>query len=119
MIVLDENIPEDQCELLRSWRIRFRQIGQDVGRQGMKDEERVIPLLHELQHPAFMTRDVGFFDENKRHANYALVCLAVSRKEAAAFIRRFLASSIQYKSQAARHRCVGERCGSASLAFRR
>ena len=31
-----------------------------------------------------------FFDENKRHANYALVCLAVSQKEAAAFIRRFL-----------------------------
>ena len=24
MIVLDENIPEDQCQLLRKWRFRVR-----------------------------------------------------------------------------------------------
>ena len=43
MIVLDENIPEDQRLLLRSWRIRAYQIGRDVGRAGIKDEQ-IIPL---------------------------------------------------------------------------
>jgi hypothetical protein len=90
MIVLDENISEDQCELLRRWRIRCRQIGQDVGRAGMKDEQHVVPLLHKLNRPTFFTRDLGFFDETRRHANYALICLAVSQKETAAFVRRFL-----------------------------
>jgi hypothetical protein len=90
MIVLDENIPEDQCQLLRGWRIRFRQVGQGVGRQGMKDEQHILPLLHKLSQPTFFTRDLGFFEETRRHGNYALVCLAVSQKEAAKFIRRVL-----------------------------
>ncbi len=93
MIVLDENIPDDQCQLLRSWRIRFRQIGQDLGRQGMKDEEHILPLLHKLHGATFVTRDLGFFDEQKRHASYALVCMAVSQKEAATFLRRILRHS--------------------------
>lgn len=36
MIVLDENIPEDQRDMLRQWRIRTRQIGDDVGYKGMR-----------------------------------------------------------------------------------
>src|SRR6516165_7114565 len=28
MIILDENLAEDQCQLLRKWRLRFSQIGQ-------------------------------------------------------------------------------------------
>jgi hypothetical protein len=90
MILLDENVPEDQCQLLRKWRIRFRQIGDDIGRKGMKDEEHVLPLLHKLKKTTFATRDFGFFDERKRNAGYALVYLAVSQKEAAAYLRRFL-----------------------------
>lgn len=90
MILLDENIPEDQCQLLRSWRIRIRQIGHEVGRQGMLDEEHIRPLLHKLDRPTFMTRDLGFFDACWLHAEYALVCLAVSQNEAARFIRLFL-----------------------------
>lgn len=89
MNVLDENIPESQRQLLRSWRIRVRQIGSEVGRLGMKDE-RIIPLLHRLQRPTFFTRDAGFYDRRLRHANYCIVCLAVSQYEAASFIRRFL-----------------------------
>jgi hypothetical protein len=46
MNLLDENIPESQRQLLRSWRIRIRQIGDEVGRKGMKDEA-IIPLLHQ------------------------------------------------------------------------
>ena len=52
MNVLDENVVENQCRLLRSWHIRFRQIGFGVGRQGMKDEE-IISLLHKLLAPPF------------------------------------------------------------------
>ena len=47
MNVLDENVVETQCRLLRKWRIRFRQIGFGVGREGMKDSE-IISLLHDL-----------------------------------------------------------------------
>ena len=52
MNVLDENIPEDQRQLLRSWRIRAYQIGREIGRQGLKDEQQIIPLLLELRRPA-------------------------------------------------------------------
>jgi hypothetical protein len=90
MIILDENIPEDQCRLLRKWRVRFRQIGQGVGRQGMKDQEHILPLLHKLDRPTFFTRDLGFFDPESRHPSYCLVCLDVNQKDAARFVRRLL-----------------------------
>jgi len=89
MNILDENIPESQRQLLRGWGIRVRQIGQDVGRQGMKDEE-IIPLLHQLQQPTFVTRDAGFYDRRLCHASYCLAYLDMSQYEAASFIRRFL-----------------------------
>lgn len=44
MNVLDENIVESQRQLLRSWRIRVRQIGHEIGRAGMQDEE-IVPFL--------------------------------------------------------------------------
>jgi hypothetical protein len=60
MIVLDENIPEDQRLLLRSWRVRAYQVGRDVGRAGFKDEQQIIPLLLKLRRPTFFTRDLDF-----------------------------------------------------------
>ena len=63
MNVLDENVPDSQRQLLRSWRIRVRQIGYEVGRQGMGDEE-IIPLLHRLGSVTFFTRDLGFYDRH-------------------------------------------------------
>ena len=30
MNILDENVIENQCQLLRSWRIQFRQIGYPI-----------------------------------------------------------------------------------------
>jgi hypothetical protein len=89
MIVLDENIPEDQRLLLKSWRIRAYQVGRDVGRAGIKDEQ-IIPLLLELRRPTFFTRDLGFFDAKHCHARYGMVCLAVEPEEAAIFVRRVL-----------------------------
>jgi len=90
MNVLDENIPADQRELLQRWRVRTRQIGHDVGRQGMKDEDEIIPLLMQLSRPTFFTRDLGFFRASLRHQSYCLACLAVRADEAASFIRRVL-----------------------------
>jgi hypothetical protein len=89
MIILDENIPEDQGQLLRGWRIRAYQVGRDVGRAGIKDEQ-IIPLLLELRRPTFFTRDLGFFDLKHCQARYAVVCLAVEPNEAASFVRRVI-----------------------------
>jgi hypothetical protein len=90
MILLDENIAEDQAQLLRSWRIRVRQIGHDVGPQGLKDEQQILPLLRKLARPTLITRDLGFCHPRWCHEKYALVCLAVSQNEVARFTRRFL-----------------------------
>ncbi len=89
MNILDENILESQRQTLRSWRIRVRQIGQDVGRKGMKDEE-LIPFLLDQHRPTFFTRDLGFYERKLCHSRYCLVCLAVGQYEAATFVRRLL-----------------------------
>ena len=60
MNVLDENIIESQRQLLRSWRIRAKQIGHEIGRAGMKDDE-IIPLLQRTRRVTFFTRDSGFY----------------------------------------------------------
>jgi hypothetical protein len=55
MIVLDENIVASQRDQLRAWRVSFRQIGREIGRQGMDDTDEIIPLLHRLADPTFFT----------------------------------------------------------------
>lgn len=89
MNIIDENIIDNQCQLLRKWHISFRQIGYSVGRQGMQDKE-IISLLHTLRHPTFFTRDNDFYDLNLCHSGYCLVYLAVRKDEAAIFLRRFI-----------------------------
>jgi len=89
MNILDENIPESQRQLLRNWRIHIRQIGYEVGRKGMKDEE-IIPFLHQIRKATFFTRDLGFYERRLCYSNYCIVCLAVGQYEAASFTRRFL-----------------------------
>jgi hypothetical protein len=44
MNVLDENIVFEQREILRRWRLPFRQIGYELSRKGVKDPQ-IIPLL--------------------------------------------------------------------------
>jgi hypothetical protein len=102
--VLDENIPESQRLLLRSWRIPVRQIGCDLGHKGMPDEN-VLPFLLTLRRVTFCTRDLGFYKRDNCHARYCPVCLAVGQYEAAHFIRRFLRHP-QFSAQATRLGCV-------------
>lgn len=89
MNILDENVREDQRGLLQRWGIPVHQLGVDVGRKGMKDEE-IIPFLHTLRDTTFFTRDMGFYDCKLCHPRYCLVCLAVGKEEVAVFVRRVL-----------------------------
>jgi hypothetical protein len=66
MNVLDEQIPEDQRRLLRSWRVPVRHIGYDIGRQGIKDPE-IIPFLLALRRPTFFSLDFDFYNRQFCH----------------------------------------------------
>jgi len=89
MIVLDENFPESQRQLLRGWRLRIRQIGYEVGRKGMTDEE-IIPFLLTRRRPTFFTLDFDFYRPHLCHRRYCLVCVDAGQNEAASFVRRLL-----------------------------
>jgi hypothetical protein len=89
VVILDENIPESQWQLLRSWRIRALLIGRDISEKGIADEN--IPgFLIQQPRPTFFTRDEGFYDKKLCHARYCLVYLAVRPNESASFVRRLL-----------------------------
>lgn len=90
MILLDHNIPEDQAEQLRRWRVHFRQIGFEVGRPEWDDQQEVLRYLHTEKQLTFFTRDLGFFRRRLCHPNYCLVVLAVPVLDTAAYIRRLL-----------------------------
>jgi len=59
VIVLDENILDGQRLLLEASRVAIKQIGVDIGRKGMRDDE-IIVLLRKQRNPSFFTRDAGF-----------------------------------------------------------
>ncbi len=100
MILLDENFPESQRQLLRSWRIRLQQIGYETSRKGMQDEE-IIPFLHQLRRPTFFTLDDDFYKRKLCHAGYCLVFINAGQYEAASFIRRILRHT-KFNTQAKR-----------------
>lgn len=89
MNVLDENVPEPQADLLRSWRIAVRHLTFDLGNNGMSDED-LVRLLHGLRQPTFFTQDQDFCKRNLRHAGYCLVWLHVRDDQTAEYIRRTL-----------------------------
>jgi hypothetical protein len=93
MNILDENVPDEQRTLLERWRIRVKKIGQDVGRQGMKDQNEVIPLLHSLRRPVLFTCDLGLYSPRFTHRGYCIACIATLPDDVARFIRRFLGHS--------------------------
>lgn len=89
MNLLDENITESQRQELRDRRVSTRQIGDDVGWKGMKDED-IIRLLHESNLATFFTRDDDFSTRRLCHQSYCLVYLDVDDDEVAEFVRRTL-----------------------------
>ena len=68
----------------------FQADWKETGRQGMKELNEIIPLLHRLRRPTFFTHDLGFFDHALCHKGYTLICLDVRAKETAVYIRRCL-----------------------------
>ncbi len=50
MNILDENILESQRQLLIKWHVPFQQIGYEVGRKGMEDDQ-IISFLLTLSRP--------------------------------------------------------------------
>ena len=90
MILLDHNIAEDQAELLRGWRIHFKQIGVEAGRPEWDDLQEILRYLHRLRQPTFFTRDFDFLQPRLRHRNYSLIVVTVPIKQTATFIKRFL-----------------------------
>ncbi|HEX8522702.1 MAG TPA: DUF5615 family PIN-like protein [Tepidisphaeraceae bacterium] len=89
MIVLDENLRRDQFEHLRRWGFAVRQIGYELGWEGM-DDENIIELLHRLKDPTFFTEDLDFWRKDWLHPTYCIVFLVVSSKQTATFCRRLL-----------------------------
>jgi len=87
--VLDENIREDQRQRLRRWRIRIRQVGEDVAQKGIQDES-LIRLLQSLPRPTLFTRDQGLYDRRFVNRGYCIVCLGVGERRVAVYTRRFL-----------------------------
>lgn len=82
MNVLDENIIVSQRDLLHDRGIAFRQIGVDVGRAGISDQQ-VVTLLHGLTRPTFFTRDCDFYDRELCHLRYCLVYIDAEEEEVA------------------------------------
>ena len=89
MNILDEQIPESQRQLLRSWRVPIRQIGHDTGQKGLKDYQ-IIPFLLQRRRATFFTLDFDFYRRDLCHARYCLVCMGVKKEEAAMYVRRLL-----------------------------
>ena len=102
MNLLDENVRDDQRALLRQWRIPFRQVGKELARAGIHDDN-LLPLLHRLKRPTFFTQDKDFFKRELCHRAYCLVWLDVKYIEVAFYLRRFL--------RHAAFRTQGERVG--------
>ena len=90
MIILDHNIPEDPAQQLRRQRIRFRQIGFEVGRPEWDDLQEILRFLHATKQITFFTRDLGFFRARLCHSSYCLVVLTVPVLETAYYIRKLL-----------------------------
>ena len=89
LIVLDENILEGQRQLLEAAGVVAHQLGVDIGRKGMKDEE-ITALLRSQRGATFFTRDADFYREEVRHRSYCVVVTNAGQSEVAGFIRRFL-----------------------------
>ena len=89
MIVLDEHFSKNQRNILQRWRASVHQIGCDLGRDGMDDDE-IIPFLLQLRSPTFFTLDRGFYKPHLCHPRYVVVYLEVTHAESASFVRKVL-----------------------------
>lgn len=76
MNLLDENVRDDQRTLLRQWRIPFRQVGKEISRAGIHDDN-LLPLLYQLKRATFFTQDEDFFKARLCHRAEIPLCRLV------------------------------------------
>ncbi len=100
MNILDENVLKDQRELLTIWHIPVRQIGFDISRKGIKDQE-IIPLLIQQHQATFFTLDFDFYKRTLCHLRYSLVYMDIDEDETAHYIRLLLRHK-EFNTQAKR-----------------
>ena len=86
MIILDHNIPMDQAEQLRRRRVRFRQIGFEVGRPEWDDQQEILRFLHKTKQITFFTRLRVLSRAVASRQLYCLVALTVPVLETAHYI---------------------------------
>jgi hypothetical protein len=72
----------------------------ELAQLGIKDDN-LLPYLHRLSRPTFITRDQDFFQARLCHTQYCLVWLNVLEIGAAFFTRRFLSHPL-FDTQAKR-----------------
>jgi hypothetical protein len=101
VIILDHNIPANQAQQLRLWKIHFRQIGFEVGRPEWDDQQEILRYLHTTKQATLFTRDLGFFRRRLCHSNYCIVVLTVPVAETARYIRRLMRHP-KFKTRASR-----------------
>ncbi len=89
MNVLDENVPGHQRRALLRRRVRVRQIGVDLGRPGIRDEQIAV-LLHSIHRPTLFTLDDDFNDTRWCHPSYCIVYLDIDDSQTAEYVRRVL-----------------------------
>ena len=101
MIILDENIDLIRRRQLISRRVHVRQIGLEIGRSGMTDFDEIIPLLHSLRNPTFLTRDRDFYAAQLCHSGYCLAYFDASLAQTTELMCRFLRHRL-FRTQAQR-----------------
>src|SRR5205823_12595290 len=98
-----ERLREPGAQLLW-WRIHVCQIGRDVGRKRMQDDE-ILTLLRRQRRSTFITRDRDFFKKQLCSDRFCLAYLDVHPLQVAKYVRRLLRHR-EFKSWSQRKGCV-------------
>src|SRR5438552_17992241 len=65
LIILDENVVDSQRQILLRKHIQVRQVGFEIARKGLSDEN-ILPALLQLRRPTLFTSDLRLYDRNLR-----------------------------------------------------
>ncbi|MBM3243005.1 hypothetical protein FJZ31_42640 [Candidatus Poribacteria bacterium] len=87
-IIVDENMPRRFTLMLQYW-VSAGQIGSEVGRKGIQDDEIIPRILLEVKRTTFLTQDRRIYFRERPHPGYCLIIVPeLSVSEIAALVRR-------------------------------
>src|SRR5436853_7325076 len=87
MIILDENVVDSQRQILLRKRIHVRQVGFEIARKGLSDEN-ILPVLQRLRRPTLFTSDLRLYDRTLRHEKYCIAVLNLWELDFADYVLR-------------------------------